>query len=130
MSVGPQYAYPDTPGIHKQLTDGLEPGAALTNAVASRCFVKLGGLDRFRLYFKSSVGGSLTLEYCHADVLNTSTFLTIGNPVAVTIVANVENKMDVALHYGERAARISFTPSAGPGTVTTAELCGVAPARR
>lgn len=123
-----KYSFSDADGTPKDLPGALKPGSTLATGVAAVCDIKIGGLERFRIYFKSTAAGTLSAQYQKANTEDT-TLLTIGNPANVTIVANTENKMDVNPHFGERGLRVTFTPS-GNGVVSTAEYCGVAAARR
>lgn len=123
----PPYRYPAAAGIAVPLTGELAPGAALVNATPSECLVQLAGLGRFRIYFEATGGGSLALLYLKTG--SRTATLTVDNPTPVAIVANVENSLEVDPHFGEWAAIVRFTPSAD-GVVTTAEICGVAPAAR
>ena len=123
----PTYRYPDAAGIHRHLGGALEVGDAVANGVPSEATVQLGGLESFRIYFKSTAAGSLAVLYLQAG--SKTATLTAGNPTPVAVTANVEAKLDVAQHFGEWAAIVRFTPT-GDGVVSTAEICGVAPARR
>lgn len=123
----PLYRYPDAAGIARPLTGELAPGAAVATGVPSECQVQLAGLGRFRIYFESTAAGSLALLYLKAG--SRTATLTVDNPTPVAIVANTENSLEVDPHFGEWAAVVRFTPS-GNGAVTTAEICGVAPAAR
>jgi hypothetical protein len=124
----PKYRNVGASGGHEQLIAGLKPGAAVVQDAGSSCEIKIGGLERFRIYFEADVAGELAVEFLHANVLD-SGVLTAGNPVAASVTANTELKIDVNPHFGETAARITFTPD-DDGAVTTAEWCGVAAARR
>lgn len=108
---------------HAKISGALKEGAALTNAVPVQQVIAVAGCARFRIRWKSSVGGALACRFVRPNNLDTE--YDLNQPGDVAIVANVENKLDMATHMGEGIAIVRFTPSAGPGTITYADVMQV-----
>lgn len=121
------YSDPDYSGIHVRIDGDLAVGQPFSNGVAISTFIRLAGMQWFRIHFKATGGGSLTLQYLQAG--QQTAVLASGNPAAVAIVANTENKLDVNPHFGEFGGILTYTPTAD-GVISVSEYSGVSPARR
>lgn len=116
--------HPRRDQMHQVVGGALAPGAAYTNGSAVRAIVQLAGAARFRVRFKGSGAGSLALAFLRPGATLTNpataeTYNTAPSPVAVT--ANTEAVLEVAEHFGEHGAVLTFTPSAD-GTVTWCDI--------
>lgn len=107
--------------IARPIGGALAEGATLTNAVEVSEYVPVAGAARIRVHWKSTVAGSLAIHFCRPDRLPNPARYTAGNPTAVPIVANTENVIDVATHFGEHMMEVAFTPSA-TGALTYADV--------
>lgn len=107
--------------------DTLYAGAALANGVPAAAVVQLAGTARFRIRIAATAAGTLSLAFVRPDEtdhFDDTDVYTTGNPPNVAVVANTEAKMDVAEHYGEAFAVVTFTPAAD-GAVDYVDICEV-----
>lgn len=127
MPRAPIYRLPNVFGMAEPLTGELKPGATLTDTEAATCNLALAGLQWFRIHFESTADGELKVEFYRSG--GTDTVLGAGNPIAVAVTGGTPVKLDVNPHFGEHAAKVTFTPTED-GAVTWSEYEGVCPARR
>lgn len=110
---------PNTSRPHRELKSPaagvLGTGAALANGTAISVVIPIAGAAVFFARFKASVAGTLSCAFLRPDG---TTAYTTGNPTDVAVLANTEARLTIDTLYGESQLKITFTPSAGPGTVT------------
>jgi len=113
---------------HRRVGGALAPAAAFLNTVAISALLALAGSARLRIRIKTATnGGELKLEFVRpgsaGDFVEADLY-TANNPAPVAVVAGTETMLEVADHFGEAMALLTFTPT-GNGTITYCDISEV-----
>jgi hypothetical protein len=118
MSTRPGVADPTAVRLHREVpgTAGhFGTGSALANATPVSVDISTAGASEVTVWLKATVGGTLSAAALRPDKSSTYAY---NKPTDVPVTANTEAVIQFTSLHGEHAVRVTFTPSAGPGTVT------------
>lgn len=130
------YPNPNLLPVHRVLGGGLAASAAIANGVAVGEIVNIAYGRFLTVRFKATQPGSLQLDYIRPlatepildspamPLASYQKYTVPASPAAVAIVSNVENVLQATTN-GEFWCLLTFTPSAGPGTITYCDVCMV-----